>query len=398
MYLHRNLVEAAIDALQTIFEQGALADKTIAGLLQSRRQWGSRDRRFVAQTIYDALRWYRLWAEIGGAYPAKSRADWWRILAIGWWTRGEELPDWPEFQGLDVAQLQQRQTELQGQRAVQASIPDWLDARGLRELGELPWQQALDGSNQPAPLIIRTNTLLLSSLQLLEQLRDKGIECEPIADSDAIWIKKHQPLESLPAFQKGFFEIQDGSSQRVVPFVDAAPGQTVLDVCAGGGGKSLHLAAQMRNRGKIIALDIRPQALRQLEQRAKRAQVRIIETRPASPQGLPLADRILLDAPCSGLGTLRRQVDKKWKLTEEFVDKIIQTQQGLLQQYAPLLKQEGALIYATCSILPSENQAVVRHFLASEIGQGFYLESEQAWLPNQEWGDGFYMARLLRKN
>ena len=176
----------------------------------------------------------------------------------------------------------------------------------------------------------------------------------------------------------------------------------VIDACAGAGGKALHLAAIMENKGQLIALDIHQYKLKELKRRAKRAGAHNIETRLIDSTKVikklhQSADRVLIDAPCSGLGVLRRNPDAKWKLNPDFIERITIEQQQILSQYAHMVKPEGKLIYVTCSILPQENENQVKSFLASEIGSEFTLESEKHLWPAVDGFDGFYMARLVRK-
>jgi 16S rRNA (cytosine967-C5)-methyltransferase len=177
----------------------------------------------------------------------------------------------------------------------------------------------------------------------------------------------------------------------------------VIDSCAGAGGKSLHLSALMENKGQLLALDIYPGKLNELKKRAKRAGAFNIETRLISSSKVikrlsNTADRVLIDAPCTGLGVLRRNPDAKWKLQPDFVAEVCQTQQELLTSYSRMLKPGGQMVYATCSILPLENEKQVSAFLKSEPGRDFQLQEEQHVFPSREGFDGFYMARLERRD
>jgi 16S rRNA (cytosine967-C5)-methyltransferase len=176
----------------------------------------------------------------------------------------------------------------------------------------------------------------------------------------------------------------------------------VIDACAGAGGKTLHLANLMQNKGQLIALDTEAWKLQELRKRSKRNGIHIIETRPITSRKVikrlrDSADRILLDVPCSGLGVLRRNPDAKWKLSEEFIERVRQIQADILQNYAKMARPEAKIIYATCSILPSENAQQIEKFLQSEPGQAWQVEAEKTIMPQQEGFDGFYMARLIRK-
>ena len=173
----------------------------------------------------------------------------------------------------------------------------------------------------------------------------------------------------------------------------------IVDTCAGAGGKSLQLAAIMENKGQIIALDIFSNKLKELKRRAKRAGAHNIETRLIDNNKVikklhNSADRVLIDAPCSGLGVLSRNPDAKWKLQPEFIKTIQETQADLLDRYSKIMKDDGKMVYATCSILPSENQKQVQAFLQREAGKDFKLVKEKIVLANESGYDGFYMAQL----
>jgi 16S rRNA (cytosine967-C5)-methyltransferase len=199
-------------------------------------------------------------------------------------------------------------------------------------------------------------------------------------------------------FKEGLFEVQDASSQLVAPFLQAAPGMRVIDACAGAGGKSLHLASLMQNRGRIVSMDVDAYKLKELNKRSRRNGVNIIETRlidstKVIKRQFETADCVLLDVPCSGLGVLRRNPDAKWKLSEKFIDEVRNTQQQILKEYSQMLKPGGKLVYATCSILPSENQLQVKSFL--DNNSQYTLEEERTILPSSGF-DGFYMARMKK--
>jgi 16S rRNA (cytosine967-C5)-methyltransferase len=245
----------------------------------------------------------------------------------------------------------------------------------------------------------------VSAAQLIKELRNFHVEVSIIdvnlfADSESPPIKllKRQRLQSLAAYQNGLFEIQDASSQLVAPFLQVKPGMMVIDACAGAGGKALHIASLMKNAGKILAMDVEPKKLRELERRAKNAAVEIIQTSVITPEEIiknkGKADRLLLDVPCSGLGVLKRNPDAKWKLSAAFIEEIQITQANILKEYAEMLKPEGMMVYATCSILPSENEQQVAAFIAKQPNK-YALLKELRVMPSQGY-DGFYMA-LIKK-
>jgi 16S rRNA (cytosine967-C5)-methyltransferase len=286
------------------------------------------------------------------------------------------------------------------QRPLRESIPDWLDALGEKELGD-QWDATLHHLNQPASVVLRANRLRTDRRQLWALLHDEGILSEDVGTGDALKLTERRNVFRTAAFKKGLFEVQDYSSQLVAPLLAPEPGMRVVDACAGGGGKSLHLSALMGNKGSLIALDTLAWKLDELRQRARRAGATNIETRPIENRKVikrlyGTADRLLLDVPCSGLGVLRRNPDSKWKLSPETIDNLRVTQQDILQSYSPMVKVGGRMVYATCSILPSENQQQVEQFLASTAGKDWKLIEQKSILPQDQGFDGFFMALLER--
>ena len=196
------------------------------------------------------------------------------------------------------------------------------------------------------------------------------------------------------------FEIQDAGSQLIAPFLNVEAGQKIIDACAGAGGKTLHLAAIMQNKGKILALDVEEWKLDNLRKRAKRAGVSNIEARLITgektiSQLRNSADRLLLDVPCTGIGVIKRNPDTKWKLSKEVIEKTKQLQYTILKNYSAMVKPGGFLVYATCSVLPSENEKQVERFIA-EQGEIFEFIKDKTLLPSEGY-DGFYMALIKKK-
>ncbi len=402
MRLHRNLVFAVIDGLNEIFNKGAYADKVVQKLLKRDKRWGSRDRSFVAETVYEIVRWKRLYAEIGEVKEPFSRENLWRIFAVWATLRGITLPDWRQIEPTPTRRIKGRFDELSKTRKFKESIPDWMDELGQKELGA-KWDEEINALNQQAPVVLRANTLKISRDKLRGVLEDENIDTEFIKGySDALQLVERANVFSTEAFKNGFFEVQDASSQLVANFLEVKPGQRVVDTCAGAGGKTLHLASLMENKGQIIAMDIYENKLKELKRRARRAgahniEPRVIESTKDIKKLYGKADRVLIDAPCSGLGVLSRNPDAKWKLQPEFLEKIKDTQSEILENYSKMVKPEGKLVYATCSILPSENQEQVKKFISSEAGKDFTLIKDKKILSHQSGYDGFYMALLERK-
>lgn len=403
MRLHRNLCFSVIDGLTLIFNEGQYADKVVQQLLKRDKRWGARDRAFVAETTYDIVRWKRLYAEIAEVREPFDRDNLWRMFAVWATLKGIKLPDWKYFENTPTRKIKGRFDELSKVRKIKESIPDWMDELGIKELGENIWSKEITALNEQADVILRVNTLKTTKIKLQEILFDLGFETEFLTDyPNALKLKERANVFTTEAFANGLFEVQDASSQLVAEFLNVQPGMRVIDTCAGAGGKTLHIASIMENKGQIIALDIYENKLHELKRRAKRNGAHNIETRAIDSTKVikklyDKADRVLIDAPCSGLGVLRRNPDAKWKLQPDFIETIKNTQRDILQQYSRMVKVDGQLVYATCSILPSENQEQVKAFLASEAGKNFSLIKEKKILSHQSGFDGFYMALLERK-
>ncbi|WP_425658569.1 RsmB/NOP family class I SAM-dependent RNA methyltransferase [Tenacibaculum ascidiaceicola] len=403
MRLHRNLVFAVIDSLRDIFNEDVYADKAVEKALKRDKRWGARDRKFVAETIYDVVRWKRLYAEIANVKAPYSRPDLWRLFAVWCVLKGIQLPDWNQIEPTPTRRIKGKFDELLKIRKFRESIPDWIDEVGVQELGEEVWTKEIAALNKQAEVILRTNTLNTTKAHLQKQLASEGIDAEFIKGyDDALKLVERANVFKTEAFKKGFFEVQDASSQLVAAYLDVEPGMKVVDTCAGAGGKTLHLASLMKNKGQIIAMDIYESKLKKLKVRARRngahnIDTRVIDSTKVIKKLQGKADRVLIDAPCSGLGVIRRNPDSKWKLQPEFLDKIRGTQQEVLQQYSKMVKPGGKMVYATCSVLPSENQQQVEFFLASDAGKDFKFVKDEKVLSHKSGFDGFYMALLERK-
>lgn len=395
MKLYRNLCEAVIAGLQEIFDEKKYADKVIEKILKSNPRWGARDRRFIAETIYDIVRWYRLFRELAKA----EENEYWKLLAVWCLWNKTEFPDWEEMKGVDRKKVLARYEEVKSERKIRESIPDWLDELGEKEIGA-NWTNELEALNESAAVVLRTNTLKISRHELQQQLEEEEIITEaPIEFPDGLLLEQRQNIFTRQAFKDGLFEVQDAGSQLIAPFLQVKPGMRVVDACAGAGGKALHLAALMNNQGRIIAMDTEEWKLTELKKRARRAGVGNIETRLIESSKTikrleNSADRLLLDVPCSGLGVLKRNPDAKWKLTPDFIDRVRELQQHILQDYSNIIKAGGVLVYSTCSLLPSENEEQVKKFL--QANSNFELEEEKSVMPSAGF-DGFYMARIKRK-
>ena len=401
MRLHRNLVLAVIQAIDLIFNEQEYADRVVQKTLKIDSRWGSRDRKFIAETIYDMVRWKRLYNEIAGTKDHYTRDNIWKNFAVWAILKGITLPDWKYFVGTPTRRIKGKFDELQSDRRFRESIPDWMDEVAVAELGD-KWDAEIKELNKQARVVLRVNTLKISKQELQKKLFEEEVGTETIRNApDALVLVERKNVFLTDAFKKGYFEVQDASSQLVAPFLDVKPGQKVVDACAGAGGKTLHLASLMENKGQIIAMDIHAHKLAELKKRAKRDGAHNIETRPI--EGTKTikklkgkVDRVLLDAPCSGLGVLKRNPDSKWKLNPEFLERVKKTQAEIIDQYASMVKEGGKLVYATCSILPSENELQVKAFLKNH--PEFTFVKDQKVSPVKSGFDGFYMALLERKS
>ena len=403
MRLHRNLTFAVIDSIRDIFNEGVYADKAVEKALKRDKRWGARDRKFVAETIYEIVRWNRLYTEIAKVKAPFNRDDIWRIFSVWCVLKGIPLPDWNQIGDVPTRRIKGKFDELSKIRKFRESIPDWMDELGLAELGKTIWSKEIAAQNEQAKVILRTNTLNITKQQLQKQLRTENVIAETIKGyDDALQLTERANVFKTEAFHNGFFEVQDASSQLVASFLEVEPGMKVVDTCAGAGGKTLHLASLMQNKGQIIAMDIYESKLKKLKVRARRNKVhniemRVIDSTKPIKKLHDKADRVLIDAPCSGLGVIRRNPDSKWKLQPEFIENIKKVQQSVLVDYSKMVKPEGKLVYATCSILPSENQLQIDKFLTSESGKEFTFVKDKKVLAHQSGYDGFYMALLEKK-
>ena len=402
MKLHRNLVFATIDSLHLIFNENKQADKVLKNTLKRDKRWGARDRGFIAETTYDIVRWKRLYSKIAEVKEPFNRANLFRLFTVWATLKGIQIPDWPQFENTPTRKIKGRFDEFSKIRKYKESVPDWLDNLGEKELGK-KWDKEIHSLNQIADVILRVNTLKTTKEKLQNNLQELEIETENIKGyPQALKLVKRTNVFVTEAFKNGWFEVQDASSQKVAKFLNPKPGTRVVDTCAGAGGKSLHIAALMENKGQVIALDIYENKLKELKRRAKRNGAHNIETRTIDSSKvikklIQKADKILIDAPCSGIGVLKRNPDSKWKLQPEFLETIKNTQREILDSYSRMVKPGGQMVYATCSILPSENEKQVQDFLERKSGKDFKFVKEEKVFPSESGFDGFYMA-LLQKN
>ncbi|MEO0018624.1 MAG: hypothetical protein RLZZ522_1907 [Verrucomicrobiota bacterium] len=392
MKMHRILAEAAATIAKAVFREHRVLDHVLAEAFEENPRWGKRDRGFVAETVFEVARWRRALGFLADSEETTA------LCAAQWVRMGYELPEWWIYRGTSAADMQAREADLAGQpRAVRESVPDWLDAVGVAELGDA-WDREIAALNQRAPVFLRVNTLKTTRDAAIAWLAEAGVVAEVVAGLPDALVLAPGKILPKPLRADGRLEIQDAGSQMIAPLLAPQPGERVIDACSGAGGKSLHLAALMGNDGRVFGMDVDTGKLAELERRAKRAGATCVKAKPitatSAAEFADVADRLLIDAPCSGLGTLKRQPDLKWRLKPAQLDRVRTIQRNLLESYPLMLKPGGRLVYATCSILPSENRAAVDHLVAKG---GFKLLEELPVSPAARGFDGFYMAALEKR-
>ena len=412
------------------------ASDILARAFRERRDLPSSDRRMVAETVYGLIRWERrLEAIVDELLASRTRRE-----PVSAMARQElKLMVYEARGGISVDVLRADAKRLVGREldfaaaladeaglghsegiereALRTSYPTWLYQRFVGSVGDAASAMAM-AMNTRAPMCIRTNTLKVSRQELIGRLAQEAVTAVPTRHSPSgLVLETRVNAFGLSAFRDGLFEVMDEGSQLVAEVVAPPPRSRVVDACAGAGGKTLALAATLGNQGRILALDTSGRKLEELRRRSRRAGISNLAAREVHGYELPpeaklgIWDRVLVDAPCSGLGTLRRNPEARWRLSPKAVDKYPADQLALLVAYAPLVAVGGRLVYATCSVLRDENDGVIERFLrersdfvlmpvkeiwgkarASEVGDGEVLRL----LPHVHDTDGFFAAVLRR--
>ena len=381
------------ELLSVIFKSNRPADSLIDTYFRARKYLGSHDRRFIAETTYGTLRHlrkceYHLAMALVGVSDNLLEDDRIILLIVAYLSfEGKILEITPEILLTRLTSTQTREnvahllTNLAKPKTISVesviqrigieySFPDWMVERFIEQYGESEAEKICSSLNEQAPLTLRVNTLKASVEQCQEELQKQGVETTRTSLSPVgLNITKRINVFSLPVFRDGWFEVQDEGSQLLPIFLDPKPNAKILDVCAGAGGKTLELAALMKNRGEIFATDINGFRLEELRKRTKRAGVQNVRVQEIEAIE-DLVDRykaffdiVFVDAPCSGLGTIRRNPGMKWMVTEQTVKEVSEKQKAILHSSVPLVKPEGKLVYATCTLLRQENEAVIEEFL-----------------------------------
>lgn len=302
--------------------------------------------------------------------------------------------------------------------SVKYSHPEWMVKKFLTLFGGEFTESLLETNNSIPAFSIRTNTLRITREQLIENLIAEGVEASTGRfSSDAVIIKNPSSVARLDAFKKGLFQVQDESSMLVARILDPKPGEFIVDACSAPGGKATHIAQLMGNEGAILARDVHEHKIKLIDSAAARLGLNIIKTQifdaaAHDTENMEKADRVLLDAPCSGLGIIRRKPDIKWERDAENIVDLTKLQLELINNVSNLVKPGGVLVYSTCTVIPEENQNIVREFLKSntdfrmsdisgllpeELGKYTEEGGMVQLYPNRDGVDGFFVARLQKR-
>ena len=427
---------AVLEIYEQVRREGARADQSLQRVLRRQRELRSVERRAVSDAVYGLLRLQgrvdhllqgalakRKMALEKLATPTQHLLRYAAYLIVGErqsvqsaiGLAGPEVAPWQWALELvaEPARLGAPEDPLDA-LAAETSLPRWLAKLWSGQLGADETRALAAALNQRAPLTVRTNLLKTTREDLIGTLRAEGSRVEPTRLSPwGIVFTGRTNVFALRAFKAGLFEVQDEGSQLIALASQARPGQLVVDACAGAGGKALALASEMHNKGRLIAADRDGRRLDELRPRARRAGVHNWEAR-AVPESSDAriadlreqADVVLVDAPCSGLGALRRNPDARWRLDAAEVESFPPRQKDILERYASLVKAGGRLVYATCSINRAENEDVTAAFLSAHpefrpaqalpesigVGSG----SEVQLLPHRDGTDGFYISAMHR--
>lgn len=393
---HYSQLKIAARALEEIFRGKKPADAILRELFEHHRNAGSRDRAIVSDLVYGVLRnYFPLRAMLG---ESASPLEWCVAQAL------HSAMALPRLEQLDMAQLAQR---VQAFAAAQLStadrhnLPDWLWRKLCGQYGEREASALAQALNRSAPVDLRVNRLKATRESAQKRLADEGIASEPTALSPlGLRLQKRAALQRTAAFRQGLIEPQDEGSQLLASFVEPRPGEIIADFCAGAGGKTLALGAQMKDRGQLLAFDTDRTRLSRLQPRLQRSGLSIVQAQPLRTGGdaelkpwIGRCDAVLVDAPCSATGRLRRNPELRLRTPD--LEALQARQLLILERAAALVRPGGRLIYATCSLLREENEDVVGRFLSSQ--PQFRQQGEPLkLLPQREGTDGFYAARLRR--
>lgn len=375
-------------------------DRLVDTFYRRNRNLGSKERQFISEAVFGVMRWKRRIDGVMQLAGIKKVTNRQRIAAYVLWKGLGETADCESLKGILGADLNYDAPpqRFPGGEAAYWSFPDFIYDRLVKYKGGEWAAKVASALNEKAEVVIRTNILRIDREGLQSILGGEGIESRPTDHSPfGLILKERTNLNSLKSFKDGLFEVQEEASQLIGLFVDPKGGETIIDACAGAGGKTLLMAMIMRGEGRIVASDTNIGKLKTLKERAKHAHVKNIEV--VLPHKLKdyyrdSADAVLIDAPCTGTGTLRRNPDLKWRLNENDIANCIKMQKEILTDSALLVKRGGRLIYVTCSILPDENEEIAEWFKKKSGWElnGDYFRTDPSLQPM----DGFFAAIFIR--
>jgi len=398
MNIPETIKTAIFTVLSQVFGNNQRADEALRHVLRANRSLAQTERGRIAEASYDIIRkWRWLWACLD-QQPNLSSPVLEKLLNTYFLLQDGSASR--RSLSSEDKKILARAEKLQNIRRLRESLPDWLDELGEKELGER-WDAVLHALNEKPSVVLRVNTLKTTKDKLALALNKQhiGFSSVPWA-KDALVLHNHANVFEWYTFYDGHFERQDAASQMVAELARAEPGMRVVDACAGAGGKTLHLAALMQNRGRIIAMDVNEKKLLDLRRRAARAGADIVETRAiVSSQTIKrlkkTAHRVIVDAPCSGLGSLKRNPDIKWRLQPQQLERLLSQQHQILSSNSRMVQVGGLFVYAVCSVLPSEGEKQIESFL-QDRSQEFRLIEERRFWPDVDGFDGFYIAVMER--
>ncbi len=421
-----SLIGHVVELFDDVSSSRKPADHLIDIFFRKRKYLGSHDRRFIAETLYASLRHKRRIEWILSPLHLQSHRTTVFIVATLLFEKKISVESLLEEGLLSAEVLQQISAgvdtvpvddRITNQISLTHSFPEWMVDAWLGQYGKSETEKLCGILNTQAPITLRVNTLKTTVDECRNSLMKEGIDTVAAEFSPVgLHIPKRINVFQLETFRKGFFEVQDEGSQLLAMLVDPKPRSKVIDACAGGGGKSLAMAALMKNRGEIFSLDIHNFRLDELRKRIKRAGADTIRIKTVLEDESPVefhneADFVLVDAPCSGTGTIRRNPGMKWSVTPVMINELRVKQAKILSNYAQCVKVNGTIVYATCSLMKEENEEVVESFLAAH--PGFTLRDPKEvlarynldtlvnnryfkLLPHHQGTDGFFAAIMRR--
>ncbi len=421
-----NARQIAFSILQDIIFKGSYADIALNRGLE-KTQLNQQDRALVTELVYGVVRRQRTLDAIIDQFAKKKShqqvPDILLVLRLGIYQLGymSAIPDsaavntsvelikqtkYSQLSGLVNAILRAyiRSKDLfdpsNQSLGIRYSFPDWLIEFFLEQFGQLETDQLCKWFNQIPSLDIRINPLKTSRLEMQQILEKEGIISQilPQTEQGLRLIGTHGSIINLPGYQEGLWSVQDASSQQVAHFLDPQPGDVIIDACAAPGGKTTHIAELLNNQGQILAIDPKASRLRKLSENAKRLELENIKIMEGDSRLLDQfnnsCDRLLLDVPCSGLGTLHRNLDLRWRISPEKIEQLLKLQKEIFYTCQQWVKPNGIIVYSTCTLNPRENQSMIDNFLKDHSNYSL-VESIQLY-PQRDDSDGFFMAKLRK--